>query len=358
MDGMSQRFAMSQILRKRSAMKTITISILVLVALPIHLMAQENNDFKPKVSNSNASNYYAKRYLEIESSPNHIVDSVKHSNRKGASPLQAPKLALSSSTQKVAISSPQVSAPAFSGGQFSNLKVKPLESSSRVPTDRIALAPYSPLENNNFKPFNAKAAMNQEAQAIEILSPEVAPQEFGMAADEIVRPTPQNSELAPAAEPEFSQPSVSDTAIVEAPPIQPERPPVDDSYNGTVLVEPEAVSLDHLQMAQRGGSWEVDRPNTMRHVTDHFSPGGEPFAQRTITGRANYFGVDRRECCDEWGFCNCGSGLKANPGHLGIPWLRNCKEPCDSVDVIRGRHRAKKAAKRAADCGCPQCVNQ
>jgi len=55
---------------------------------------------------------------------------------------------------------------------------------------------------------------------------------------------------------------------------------------------------------------------------------------------ANFFGVDRDECCDEWSGlcrgkspkygCGCG-GLKANSGHLGIGWLRSGYggEDCD-----------------------------
>ena len=59
---------------------------------------------------------------------------------------------------------------------------------------------------------------------------------------------------------------------------------------------------------------------------------------------ANFFGVDRDECCDEWAGmckgkslkygCGCG-GLKANKGHLGIPWLKR-KYGGDGCDYCKG----------------------
>jgi hypothetical protein len=56
------------------------------------------------------------------------------------------------------------------------------------------------------------------------------------------------------------------------------------------------------------------------------------------------FGVDRDSCCDEWaGFSNCG-GLKANPGHLGLKWLRG-GEACETTESCR----------RKRDCDCQQC---
>ena len=58
--------------------------------------------------------------------------------------------------------------------------------------------------------------------------------------------------------------------------------------------------------------------------------------------------------CDEWaGFCrnrdisfdcNCG-GLKANPGHLGLPWLGG-KDNCDQT------------VRRNRGCGCKECQTQ
>ena len=64
----------------------------------------------------------------------------------------------------------------------------------------------------------------------------------------------------------------------------------------------------------------------------------------------NFFGVDRNECCDEWaGLCNCKSpkyrcncgGLKANKGHLGIPWLKR-KYGGDGCDYCNGGRCEKK----------------
>ena len=59
---------------------------------------------------------------------------------------------------------------------------------------------------------------------------------------------------------------------------------------------------------------------------------------------ANLFGVDRRDCCDEWaGLCGCKSldfkcncgGLKANKGHLGIFWLKS-KYGAEDCDFCKG----------------------
>jgi hypothetical protein len=74
----------------------------------------------------------------------------------------------------------------------------------------------------------------------------------------------------------------------------------------------------------------------------------------------NFFGVDREACCDEWSrFCDCKTpnygckcgGLKSNPGHLGIAWLRNKfgADACESCESCRSgrcqtceRNRIKK----------------
>lgn len=345
-------FEVPQILQKRSAMKATPIFILVLVAFPIQLLAQESNDFKPK-----EANYYAKRYFEVESPAKHIVDSTRQSNRKGASPFKEPVVVKSGTTSALRdtnlrlASTEVVSGGDFKGGNFSTLQVKPLQASSYAKPSRVALS-----RGTSFRaPYVASSPIQENA--IEIASPDVNPG-IGVSQDQIVRPTPGNSASDYLNEAP-SQPSVSDS-FVEAPrePMRSEEPQRDTTYDPrdmsqNVLVEPESVSLDHLRISQQNNGWTSERPNTMRHITDNFSPGGEPFAQRGIVGDANFFGVDRRSCCDEWDFCNCSGGLKNNPGHLGIPWLRNSKEPCDSVNPILGRHKAKKAAK----CGCSQCVS-
>jgi hypothetical protein len=70
--------------------------------------------------------------------------------------------------------------------------------------------------------------------------------------------------------------------------------------------------------------------------------------------------------CDEWaGMCrgkdldygcssgNCG-GLKAKPGHLGIPWLRS-KDNCDYTEPVLGRRQCKKCVECDSGCGCSSC---
>ncbi len=66
----------------------------------------------------------------------------------------------------------------------------------------------------------------------------------------------------------------------------------------------------------------------------------EPTAINAVVKNKNFFGIDKDSCCDEWSKfckikdmkfgCGCG-GLKANKGHLGIPWLRSgdAGEDCD-----------------------------
>jgi len=75
----------------------------------------------------------------------------------------------------------------------------------------------------------------------------------------------------------------------------------------------------------------------------------------------NFFGVDRNECCDEWSGlcackslkygCNCG-GLKANKGHLGIPWLKS-KFGAESCDYCNGGCCEKGCSgRKGSRCGC------
>ena len=78
-----------------------------------------------------------------------------------------------------------------------------------------------------------------------------------------------------------------------------------------------------------------------------------------VVKNQNLFG-DRKRCCDEWaGFCrikelsygcNCG-GLKSNPGHLGISWLRSrdAGEDCDYCNggcCEKGESCFKRNAKK------------
>lgn len=60
-----------------------------------------------------------------------------------------------------------------------------------------------------------------------------------------------------------------------------------------------------------------------------YSPLDGPYVQ--FAGMPTVLpGFGACDCCDEWeNFGACG-GLKANPGHLGIPWLRS-KDDCDQA---------------------------
>ena len=68
----------------------------------------------------------------------------------------------------------------------------------------------------------------------------------------------------------------------------------------------------------------------------------------------NFFGVDREECCDEWeGLCGC-SGLKANPGHWGLPWLQGlyaCEEGCCGRICRKCKHHKNKCGCGTGSCG-------
>lgn len=95
--------------------------------------------------------------------------------------------------------------------------------------------------------------------------------------------------------------------------------------------------------------------------------------------RANIFGIDEDQCCDEWeNFTACG-GLKTNPGHYGIPWLTgkdNCeaangcgcgiKRPgvgcgtldCDSTTIRCTKLRGIKSWFKKSDCQCVECQTE
>ena len=123
-----------------------------------------------------------------------------------------------------------------------------------------------------------------------------------------------------------------------------------ESYSQWEHVEAPATPLDAADVFERVETWEPET-SQMRHVTDNFSPGGKPFAKRTHQfGDPNFFGVDRRASCDEWAnVAGCG-GLKANPGHLGIPWLKS-KDACDERTRLRFK-RSPCQSLGGCDCQC------
>ena len=105
-----------------------------------------------------------------------------------------------------------------------------------------------------------------------------------------------------------------------------------------VSVAPEANIITPPYQAEH-----VDHQNHQDNVItdDHLFPEVK---------NVNFFGVDRNQCCDEWAGlcdskspkyrCNCG-GLKANKGHLGIPWLKR-KYGGDGCDYCNGGRCEKK----------------
>lgn len=82
------------------------------------------------------------------------------------------------------------------------------------------------------------------------------------------------------------------------------------------------------------------------------------------------FRVHSSDCCDEWAdFCGCKDldygcscgGLKANPGHLGLKWLRS-KDACDRTESCRScgkgcsgcgikKHGCKLGSRVKSKCG-------
>jgi len=281
-------------------MKTVSISFLLLVAFPVHLMAQDSSQqtSQPKVT----PQYFVYSPKMIDAGSNHIIEPTNTSNRKSPN---------------------------------SEIKLSALK------TDFVP----SPLSFNNqaSSDFVRVAKLQDESQIV--LEPVVEPPKVSAgdfkSLNNVTRPTPGNT-----------NPIVSEPAepVVEAPTTERNFQEV---FRQDASVEPERVSLDHIRMSQQGNSWD-EKPSTMRNIVDNFSPGGEPFAQRSIVGNANFFGVDRNACCDEWeGFCNCSGGLKGNPGHLGNPFLRS-KDNCDARKKVLGNGKARRAAN---GCGCPDCSN-
>jgi len=284
-------------------MKIVSISLLLLIAFPIHLMAQDSSDADGK--------YFVSSPTKIQSGSNHIVEPTRTSNRK-------------SSNRN--FTTPQIKAP-------------------QVTTNFTSSAAKTVKKSSDFVRVAKLQSVSDIVQEPIVEAPNVSAQDF----DNVTRPTPSNTN------PIISEPP--------APAASPE--PVGRSYQeffnerarSTQASEmPERVSLDDIQMSQRENNWTEAPTSQMRDIVDHFSPGGEPFAQRGIVGTPNFFGVDRNSCCDEWaGYANCSGGLKHNPGHYGIPFLRS-KENCDPYTPLcgnRGCRTCQPKTKRA--CGCAAC---
>lgn len=105
----------------------------------------------------------------------------------------------------------------------------------------------------------------------------------------------------------------------------------------------------------------ADLPNGDRSFVDVYA---NQYRAYPTTGRSRITEVDPASVCDRWScFTNCGTGLKANPGHWGLPWLRS-NEPCETTvgcdsgckkGCFAGRGNGCKergCRSRQSDCGC------
>ena len=350
-------------------MKTISLSALVLISLPFSVFAQdadsgsdsEKNDSYYLVApeQSLGASSYAKSYQPPrERSIAPVVVQITPTTKRvwpAVEQLTEPPVATRRRVKKFTepfvefdeIEAPQVSASDYIFAKDSLIpNVKDDSASFIQQTSRfkeISDGNFNSKSGGDFNPNSSARFATQEVAEeiveVDMLQPEISPQDFPLP-NEIVKPSPQNT--VQVAEP--PQP-----VIESVPPM----PVADGDFNDEAPRIIESASIDDIRMSQRSNSWD-QKPNMMRDVGDHFSPGGEPFAYRGIAGDANFFGVDRKSCCDEWaGMCNCSGGLKANPGHWGNPYLRS-KDNCDTAKRVFGNHRAKKAA-RSQSCDCSSC---
>lgn len=248
-------------------------------------------------------------------------------------------------------------------------------------TEQAAVKPSSSVQQVTF-------VQGKEGENVQLIQGKVIEQPSADALN-VTKPTPNNSVPAFSAAPVPREPYIIDAPIVapiespnyaqpfrETPIMQPQAavmsqlPQVQSPSRGQLssprqtFSEPmvvETTSLDPYaaRMRQRSNSLGFEaRPqfdDQMQHVTDRFSPGGEPFAFSVGRADPNFFGVNREECCDEWyGFCNCG-GLKFNQGHLGVRNLRS-NEPCEQCGQRIHRQSCRSRAAQP-DCGCSTCRN-
>jgi hypothetical protein len=164
----------------------------------------------------------------------------------------------------------------------------------------------------------------------------------------IAKPTPQNSNFI-APEPYAVEATVVETPTVEAI----NSPGYPEPY--TQIEASQATTLDPYAAGNRNAPAWTPKANPMRHVSDRFSPGGEPFAYSVGRANPNFFGVNRECACDEWdGFCNCG-GLKFNRGHLGIPALRS-NDNCEPIQQRRVTLKVKQPCTTSQPC--TTCTSQ
>lgn len=225
-------------------------------------------------------------------------------------------------------------------------------------------------------------AQGEEGGAVQLIEGTLIEQPSAAALN-VTKPTPNNSVPVVPTVPAARQPYIIEAPIVapievpqyaqpfrQTPSMQPQPtaisptsplPQMQSTSQVRRFEEPmvvETMSLDPYanRTRQRSNSLGYNAAQSddlMQHVTDRFSPGGEPFAFSVGRADRNFFGVDRQACCDEWnGFCNCG-GLKFNQGHLGVRGLRSQ----DNCEQCGQRTRRQPCRSAQNDCGCSTCRN-
>ena len=341
-------------------MKTISLSALILIASPFCVVAQD----APQTVD-----YYVQHSVGADANANHIVSSQINSSRKSSQRSVAPKVppvAKVPAIQPVAKPQPvqefDVEIPKVAALNYLLKRDELIPGSIEEvgPTIQQTTKLQQSSGGSDFKPMvqksqgNFQMASRRRFKEVLVRAQQEPTQDFP-GVDQIVRPSPGNTiQIEPVQnDVEIVSPPVDYDMISEPETLQPQANQLEVFQQQTVqpeAVQAEAASLDHIGMSQRRNSWD-ERPDTMRDTVDHFSPGGEPFAVRGLGGNPTFFGIDRRTCCDEWaGFCNCSGGLKVNPGHLGIPWLRS-KGNCDSATGC-GANLGRNAR---SGCGCASC---
>ena len=153
-------------------------------------------------------------------------------------------------------------------------------------------------------------------------------------------------------------PAIHNANFVVRGDFEPTNPTANEQVSSNSVPPPIAfseISLDQPHVASRVF---IDSSNVF--VTTMTAPSHPAqFAQNVFAQpmpRRSFFGIDEDQCCDEWeGFSGCG-GLKADPGHYGVKWLRG-KDACERDKACRSQsHRDKKDCKKnCRQTKCPCC---
>lgn len=350
--------------QQSNPMKTISLSALVLISFPFSVFAQgidlgaekSDNYFLTAPQQSLTASNYSKPYqpirkrsiqqsipvvAEITPAIEYAAPAVEQLTERPVAKPQIQSTFKPPAVASIEIEAPQVSALDYVIAEDSLIPNVNDDAASFVQqTSRmkeISGGDFNPKSKARF----ASQEIVEEIVEADMVQPAISPQDFPLP-NEIVKPSPQNT---------VQIPEPTGTVIESIPPMPVSDDELNEYYEGEAPAKFDSASIDDIRMSQRSNSWD-EKPNMMRDVGDHFSPGGEPFAYRGIAGDANFFGVDRKSCCDEWaGICNCSGGLKANPGHWGNPYLRS-KDNCDTAKRVFGNHRGRKNAN---SCECQSC---